>query len=70
MSTTAEMKEEFIGVTLAEANRKADDWLMKQKGLRLIQRTQVGAGFGPSLTTVDRWVVTIHYETERTNDEI
>ena len=58
----------FIGSTQAEANRKADEWWGRQKGVRLIQRTQVGVGeTGPERAKADRWAVTIHFEGENSN---
>jgi hypothetical protein len=58
----------FIGSTQAEANRKADEWWSPQKGLRLVQRTQVAVGEeGPELAKAKRWAVTIHFEGEDSN---
>jgi hypothetical protein len=62
------MKKVFSGSSQEEANRKADEWLKGQKGLRKILRTQVATGDeGPSLRAADRWAVTIHYEDENSN---
>jgi len=60
-------KMTFEADTQAEANRLADEWWMKQKGLRLVHRNQVSIGWGPSLTQADRWAVTIHYEHGNSN---
>lgn len=64
------MSEEqtFEAKTRAEANRLADDWWMKQKGLRQIHRSQIAVGSrSPSLADAERWAVTIHYEPENSN---
>ena len=62
------MKKVFNGSSQQEANRKADEWLRGQKGLRKILRTQVAIGDeGPSLREADQWAVTIHYEVENSN---
>ena len=47
----------FEAATQAEANRQADEWWSKQKGLRLVHRSQVSDGFTPG----ERWIVTIDY---------
>ena len=57
----------FNAPTQSEANSQADEWWAQQKGLRLIQRTQVAVGFGPSLAQVDHWAVTIHFEDDTSN---
>jgi len=57
----------FTAPTQVEANRQADEWWAPQKGLCLIQRTQVAVGFGSSLAEKDQWAVTIHYEAENSN---
>lgn len=57
----------FTAPSQAKANRQADDWWKQQRGLRLIQRTQVATGFGPSTTEMDQWTVTIHFEPENSN---
>jgi hypothetical protein len=54
-----EGKIDFEAPTQIEANQLADNWWAKQKGLRLVHRSQVSAGFGGQQ---DRWTVTIHYE--------
>lgn len=57
----------FEAKTQAEANRLADEWWMKQRGSRLVHRTQVAVGSGPSLVEAERWAVTIHYEPPNSN---
>jgi hypothetical protein len=57
----------FEAATQAEANLLADEWWMKQKGLRLVRRNQGSVGWGPSLTQVDKWTVMIHYEPKNSN---
>ncbi len=63
------MKKEFHGSSLEEAHRKADEWLAKQKGLRNIQKTNIGIGDAdtPHLLNLDRWTVTVNYEAEESN---
>jgi hypothetical protein len=49
------MKKVFDGFTKEEANRKADEWLAGQKGLRKILRSQIAIGDdGPSLRGVEQ----------------
>jgi len=58
----------FEADTRGKANQAADDWWMKQKGLRQLYRSQVATGSrGPSLLEADRWAVTVHYEQENSN---
>jgi hypothetical protein len=61
------MEEIFMASTREEANREADKWWAEQKGLRLVQRTEVAVGQGPSLAEADHWRVTIYYEPENSN---
>ena len=59
-------KAVFVGSTSQEANRKADDWWMRQEGVRQLYRSQMSMGFaGPSLNDADQFTVTIHYEPEK-----
>jgi hypothetical protein len=59
-------KAVFVGSTLQEAKRKADDWWMRQKGVREVHRSKISGGFtGPSLRDADQFTVTIHYEPEK-----
>jgi hypothetical protein len=61
--TTQAMEQVFTAPTLEEANRKADDWWMKQKGVRQIRRAQISGGWGaPPAVQVTEWTVTIEYE--------
>jgi hypothetical protein len=66
-------KRVFLGATQEEANRRADEWWGGQKGLRLIQRTQVAVGDndnnGPALSSLNHWAVTIHFEGESSNQD-
>jgi hypothetical protein len=43
------MEQVFTALTLEEANRKADDWWMKQKDVRQIRRSQTSGGWGHRL---------------------
>jgi hypothetical protein len=61
------MEEIFMASTREEANQEADKWWAEQMGLRLVQRTEVAVGQGPSLDEADHWRVTIHYEPESSN---
>jgi hypothetical protein len=62
------MKKTFSGANLGEANRKADEWWAQQKGVRLVERTNIGlGGTGPSTANRDQWSVTINYEPESSN---
>jgi hypothetical protein len=59
------MERVFIGVTRAEATRKADEWWGRQKGLRQTLRTEVAVGGkGPDTAEADRWAITIRFEDE------
>ena len=59
-------KAVFVGSTMQEANHKADDWWMRQKGVREVRRSKISGGFtGPSLRDAGEFTVTIHYEPER-----
>jgi hypothetical protein len=40
------MERKFEADTREEANRKADDWWTKAKGVRFIHRSQIPASFG------------------------
>jgi hypothetical protein len=61
-------KKTFEAATQAEANRQADEWWSRQKGLRLVQRTKVAVGDeGPEAAKADRWAVTIHFEPINSN---
>ncbi len=56
------MERIFEADTREEANRKADDWWVKVKGLRFIHRSQIPPGFRSN--PAKRWVITIHYKEE------
>jgi hypothetical protein len=57
------MEKVFNGSSREEANRKANEWLAGQTGLRGIKRTEVAIGNkGPSLLDAGDWAVTIHCE--------
>ena len=53
------MERVFIGVTRAEATRKADEWWKGQKGLRQTLRTEVAVGGKGPDAQLDRWAITI-----------
>lgn len=56
-----EKTKTFEAATQAEANRPADDWLVKQKGVRqTYPRSQTRGGFSPG----EMWIVTIRYVEE------
>jgi hypothetical protein len=57
----------FSAPTQSEANRQADERWAQQKGLRLILRTQVAVGAGPSLAQAEQWAVSIHFEDDTSN---
>ncbi len=61
------MKSDFHASSRVVAYRKARKWLANQKGLRNIRYTEIAIGDAekPSLTDADQWVVTIHYEAEK-----
>jgi hypothetical protein len=59
------MERVFIGATRADATRMADEWWSRQKGLRQTLRTEVAVGGkGPDIADLDRWAITIRFETE------
>jgi hypothetical protein len=67
------MERVFIGVTRAEATRKADEWWGRKKGLRQTLRTEVAVGGkGPDTAQADRWATTIRFEARNLvpNDEL
>jgi len=57
-------KMSFEAPTRAEANRLADEWWARQKGLRLVERSQVSVSLAPPLADAERWAVVIHFEAE------
>ena len=57
-------KMSFEAPTRAEANRLADEWWARQKGLRLVERSQVSVSLAPPLAEAERWAVVIHFEAE------
>ena len=62
------MERVFIGATRAEATRRADEWWERQKGLRQTLRTEMAVGAkDPDAARIDRWAITIRYETESDN---
>jgi hypothetical protein len=56
------MQRTFEADTREEANRQADEWWAKAKGLRFIHRSQIPAGF--CSIPHKRWVISIHYKEE------
>jgi hypothetical protein len=56
------MERTFEANTREEANRRADEWWAKAKGLRFIHRSQIPPGFrsNPHKT----WVIRILYKEE------
>jgi hypothetical protein len=58
------MEKVFEGSTREEANRKANQWVAGQKGLREIKRTEIAISDEghPHLLDANRWAVTIHCE--------
>ena len=56
------MERKFEADTREEANRKADDWWAKAKGVRFILRSQIPASFRSNPSK--RWVVAINYKEE------
>ena len=54
----------FIGVSRAEATRKADEWWEGQKGLRQTLRTEMAVGGKGPDGQLDRWAITIRFEDE------
>jgi hypothetical protein len=62
------MKKTFTGSSREEAQAKANDWWLTQKGLRKVMQSEVTIGKdGPSINLADRWAVTVHYEAENSN---
>jgi len=62
------MKKTFTGSSREEAQTKANDWWLTQKGLRKVMKTEVTISKdGPSINLADRWAVTVHYEPENSN---
>ena len=53
------MERIFEADTREEANRRADEWWAKAKGVRFIHRCQTPAGFRSNPSK--RWVIAIHY---------
>jgi hypothetical protein len=56
------MERKFEADTREEANRKADDWWAKAKGVRFILRSQIPASFRSNPSK--RWVIAIPYKEE------
>ncbi len=56
------MERIFEAETREEANRKADEWWARAKGLRFTHRSQIPAGFRSNPS--NQWVVAIHYKEE------
>jgi hypothetical protein len=56
------MERIFEADTREEANRKADEWWAKAKGVRFMHRCQTPAGFRSNPSK--RWVIAIHYKEE------
>ena len=66
-NTRAPMQKIFHDWNKDAANRRADEWLARQKGLRQIRRTEEHRGVkGRNAGELDWWVVTIQFETELT----
>jgi hypothetical protein len=59
------MERVFIGVSRADATRKADEWWGRQKGLRQTLRTEVAVGGKGPNGELDRWAITIRFEDEK-----
>jgi hypothetical protein len=55
------LEQTFTAPTQEKANREADDWWMKQKGVCQVSRTQTPAAWGSS-TQIAEWTVTIVYK--------
>ena len=53
------MERVFEAETREEANRKADEWWAKAKGMRFVHRCQTPPGFRSNPS--QRWVIVIHY---------
>ena len=58
------MERVFIGVSRADATRKADEWWERQKDLRQTLRTEVAVGGKGPDGQLDRWAITIRFEDE------
>jgi hypothetical protein len=58
------MERVFIGVSRADATRKADEWWGRQKDLRQTLRTEVAVGGKGPEGQLDRWAITIRFEDE------
>jgi hypothetical protein len=56
------MERTFEADTREQANRRADEWWAKAKGLRFIHRSQIPPGFRSN--PHKRWVIRIHYKEE------
>ena len=66
-STKAPMQKIFHDWKKDAANRRADEWLARQKGLRQVGRIEEHRGVkGRNAGELDWWVVTIQFETELT----
>ena len=63
------MERVFIGVSRAEATRKADEWWGRQKGLRQTLRTEVAVGGKGPDAPLDQWAITIRFEDENSGLE-
>jgi len=63
------MERVFIGITRAEATRKADEWWGRQKGLRQTLRTEVAVGGKGPDAQLDQWAITIRFEDENSGLE-
>ena len=62
------MERTFEADTREEANRQADEWWAKAKGLRFIHRSQIPVGFRSN--PHKRWVISIHYKEEGPSHEV
>jgi hypothetical protein len=58
------MERVFIGVSRADATRKAAEWWGRQKDLRQTLRTEVAVGGKGPDGELDRWAITIRFEDE------
>jgi hypothetical protein len=63
------MERVFIGITRADATRKADEWWGRQKDLRQTLRTEVAVGGKGPDGQLDRWAITIRFEDESSGSE-
>jgi hypothetical protein len=65
ITTHSLRKVMFSGSTEQDANRKADDWCVQHRDVRITRRASTDIGFrGPSLREVGPWTVTIEYEAD------